>query len=57
MIESQKEDISQETSKNEIINSTNSINTTANFLNNNIEVNTTKPKVQQTKFEMYIINA
>ena len=57
MIESQKEDISQETSKNEIINSINSTNTTANFLNNNIEVNTTKPKVQQTKFEMYIINA
>ena len=57
MQESQREDINQEISNNEILNTSNSMNTTVNSLNNNKEILTNKQQVQQTKFETYIINA
>ena len=57
MQESQREEINQEVSNNEILNSSNSMNTTVNSLNNNKEISTNKQQVQQTKFETYIINA
>ena len=57
MIESREVEINPETSKNEIINTSTNTNTTLNSLNNNVETLTIKPKVQQSKFELYIINA
>jgi len=57
MIESREVEINPETSKNEIINTSTNTNTTLNSLNNNVETLTIKPKVQQSKFELYIVNA
>ena len=57
MIESREVEINPETSKNEIINTSTNTNTTLNTINNNAETLTIKPKVQQSKFELYIVNA
>ena len=57
MIESREVEINPETSKSEIINTSTNTNTTLNSLNNNVETLTIKPKVQQSKFELYIVNA
>ena len=57
MIESREVEISPETSKNEIINTSTNNNSTINTLNNNVETLTIKPEVKPTKFEIYILNA
>ena len=57
MLESREVEINPETSKNDIINTSTNINSTINSLNNNVETLTIRPKVQPTKFEIYILNA
>ena len=57
MIESKEIEVNPESSKNEIINTSTNNNTTTNSLNNNVETLTIKSKEQQSKFEIYIINA
>ena len=63
MIDSRDVEINQETSKNIIDTSTNINNTSSNIIStekssaNNVETLTVKPKVPQSKFEGYIIDA
>ena len=58
MLETRDVEINTESSKNEIVDNSPSINTTLNSIitNNKSEVVTIKPKVQ-SKFELYLIDA
>ena len=59
MLETRDVEINPENSKNEILENSSSINSTINKLdtNNKSETLTIKSQVQQSKFELYIINA
>ena len=57
MLETREVEISPNTSKNENINTSSTINSTIKTLENNDQSITIKPKLQQSKFESYIINA
>ena len=57
MLESQNIEVNPETSKNQILDSSASMNSTLKNLGNNAETLTIKPKSQLSKFESYIISA
>ena len=57
MKETQQIEVNPEIPQNTIIDTSSSMNTTIKSLANNTETLTIKPKVQQTKFESYLISA
>ena len=57
MLETREVEVNPETSKNEIIDTTSSTNSSLKTSNNNLETLTVKPKMTSTKFELHIMNA
>ena len=57
MLETREVEVNPETSKNEIIDTTSSTNSSLKTSNNNLETLTVKPKMTTTKFELHIMNA